>query len=218
MTEIKSPNPVPLADLTRQDAAKVCLTCANSIPVAAKFCTHCNTYQDFRRFLAFGQTSLALLIALISITGTLVPPLANRIFRDSRLEKRITSLDRTAAVFVVTNSGNMPGTVIGAEAVLPQSEANFARLALPLLPQVIEPGKSQLVNVGPSDAPALLVAKIYRSLPQDGCLLGLTFLSYGGQVERKNDPIECDRLMGNLFVEGPKAIFPGEPPITQKNQ
>ncbi|NEJ95346.1 hypothetical protein ELI24_09865 [Rhizobium ruizarguesonis] len=147
------------------------------------------------------------MIALISVTGALLPPLSNMMFRNSRLEERLTSLDQTAAVFVVTNSGNMPGTVISAEAVFPQTGSGSVRLSLPLAAQIIEPGKSQLVKVKPSGAPTLLVTAIYRSLAKGECTLNLGVLSYAGVVTKHTETIECVRLMGNLFKEGTTAIF-----------
>ncbi|MBY5357247.1 hypothetical protein HFO94_27595 [Rhizobium leguminosarum] len=180
--------------------------------MAASLCTHCNTYQGYRRFLNISQTSLALLIALISVTGTLIPPLAKVLFRDSHLEKNLISIDQTGAIFVVTNSGNMPGSVISAEVEFPLSEGRSTRLALPVAVQIIEPGKSQLVKVTPSDAPALLVTAIYQSLTTSGCSLRLSLLSYRGEVSKHVEEIECDRLTSNLFTEGTKAIFAEMPP------
>ncbi|WP_156407909.1 hypothetical protein [Ensifer sp. Root127] len=191
---------------------KPCLTCAIHIPTAAKLCTHCNTYQDYRRYLSFGQTSLALMIALISVTGALLPPLSEMVFRNSDLERRLISIDQTGAIFVVTNSGNMPGSVISAEVVFPQSEGKSTRLALPLTAQIVEPGKSQLIKVTPSDAPALLVTAIYQSISSDNCMLRLSLLSYYGKVSKHVEEIDCDRLTSNLFIEGTKAIFAEMPP------
>lgn len=48
---------------------KTCIVCANDIPTAAVKCTKCGSYQDFRRYFEFSNSTLALLIALISVIG-----------------------------------------------------------------------------------------------------------------------------------------------------
>jgi len=48
---------------------KFCIACGHAIPVRAKKCSHCSSFQDWRRVFDFGQTAFALLIALFSIIG-----------------------------------------------------------------------------------------------------------------------------------------------------
>lgn len=54
-----------------------CIVCKNEIIDGAKKCTHCDEYQNYRRYLKLPQNALALLIALISVTTVLVPILRN---------------------------------------------------------------------------------------------------------------------------------------------
>lgn len=44
---------------------KQCIQCASEIPSAARKCVHCQSLQDWRRHIDIGNTSLALLIALL---------------------------------------------------------------------------------------------------------------------------------------------------------
>jgi len=52
-------------------ASKTCVACASEIPGPAKKCVHCGGYQNWRRYVDFGNTSLALLIALLTVIGSL---------------------------------------------------------------------------------------------------------------------------------------------------
>jgi ribosomal protein L40E len=46
---------------------KSCKVCASEVPFAAIKCIKCNSYQDFRRYFEFSNSTIALLIALISV-------------------------------------------------------------------------------------------------------------------------------------------------------
>ncbi len=52
---------------------KKCKVCASLIQKDAKKCLNCDSYQDFRRYLGASHTTLALLIALISVLTTTFP-------------------------------------------------------------------------------------------------------------------------------------------------
>lgn len=48
---------------------KACLACGSSIPESASLCIHCETYQDWRRHISIGNSTLALIIALLALIG-----------------------------------------------------------------------------------------------------------------------------------------------------
>lgn len=48
---------------------KTCKICASEIPVGAIKCVKCGSFQNYRRYFDFGNTTIALLIALISVIG-----------------------------------------------------------------------------------------------------------------------------------------------------
>lgn len=50
---------------------KKCKVCISEIPLTAKKCLYCGSYQDWRRYIELGNTSIALLIALITVLGLL---------------------------------------------------------------------------------------------------------------------------------------------------
>jgi ribosomal protein L40E len=52
-----------------QKQTKNCKACASEIPLTASKCTKCGSFQDFRRYFEFGNSTIALLIALISVVS-----------------------------------------------------------------------------------------------------------------------------------------------------
>lgn len=57
---------------THSSSEKLCILCASSIPISARKCVHCSSFQDWRRFIEIGNTSLALLIAFVTVLGALI--------------------------------------------------------------------------------------------------------------------------------------------------
>lgn len=53
------------------EGKKPCRRCALEIPVPARRCSHCGAEQDWRRHLAFSNTSLSLLVALVAVSTPL---------------------------------------------------------------------------------------------------------------------------------------------------
>ncbi|WP_205124545.1 hypothetical protein, partial [Tsukamurella sputi] len=46
---------------------KQCIDCGEKINKSARLCKYCKTYQDWRRFLSLSNTTIALLIAFLSV-------------------------------------------------------------------------------------------------------------------------------------------------------
>ncbi len=55
--------------------SKMCISCGALMPSPAVKCTACNAFQDWRRYLPFDATILALLTALVSVLATSAPSL-----------------------------------------------------------------------------------------------------------------------------------------------
>jgi hypothetical protein len=53
--------------------SKMCISCGALMPTPALKCTACNSFQDWRRYLPFDATILALLTALASVLTTGAP-------------------------------------------------------------------------------------------------------------------------------------------------
>ncbi len=54
-----------------------CRECKSSIPDGALKCVKCDAYQDWRKFTQFSAMILSLLIALLSVSGVVIPYLIN---------------------------------------------------------------------------------------------------------------------------------------------
>ena len=50
-----------------------CKVCKEQIKFGAKKCIHCDSYQDYRRYLTFSTVVLSLLVALISVLTVFIP-------------------------------------------------------------------------------------------------------------------------------------------------
>jgi len=108
---------------------KPCLVCGNNIPASANKCTHCNSFQNWRRFIHFSSTILALLVALVSVATTAIPILSDAFTNDnSKLNivfKNVKSSNSPAAgestteklMFIVANSGKRPGGIAEAKLI-----------------------------------------------------------------------------------------------------
>lgn len=55
------------------NTTKRCLECLNSIDASAVKCSHCGTYQNWRRYLSFGQSTLALILSVIALSAVVIP-------------------------------------------------------------------------------------------------------------------------------------------------
>jgi hypothetical protein len=60
-------------------ASPVCVVCKKPIPKGALKCTECSSFQGWRRHLEFSSLALSLLVALVSVSGIVVPALIKAI-------------------------------------------------------------------------------------------------------------------------------------------
>lgn len=92
---------------------KRCIVCGNLIPKEAVKCTVCGSFQDWRRYLGFSTTALALLTALVSVIVSSAPAL-KALFgaHNSKLALAFQSDDGQGGVlFLVSNDGDRPGGI-----------------------------------------------------------------------------------------------------------
>jgi hypothetical protein len=77
------------------------------VPSGARVCPNCKAFQDWRRFIAIGQTNLALLTAVISVATTLLT-VAIPFFKQQgyQIELFLDSASETQLSLVVRNTGN----------------------------------------------------------------------------------------------------------------
>jgi hypothetical protein len=108
------------SNLNEARSSKACTTCGEEIAASARKCTHCGTWQDWRRYLVFSNTILALLVALVSVTAVTGPVIRDLLItKDSHLISSFVGVIDNEAVFTVANSGNRPGSVGEARILVP---------------------------------------------------------------------------------------------------
>jgi ribosomal protein L40E len=100
-----------MADEVKAQVA-LCKQCKNEIPIEAKICSECNSYQDWRSFIPFSNIALALITALISVVGIAGPSLY-KVVHTPHSEASITmpSVDGTTLRVVAINRGDAPASL-----------------------------------------------------------------------------------------------------------
>ena len=99
-----------------------CRTCRKEIEPGAKKCVECDSYQDWRRFLAMGNTTLALLVALISVITAALPAIEKllqegtatvtgvvgmaEVDLSTPIDLSVPSREVTSLLLLLTNSGD----------------------------------------------------------------------------------------------------------------
>lgn len=84
-----------------------CKVCREDIKLGAKKCTHCNSYQDWRRLVAVSSSVLALLVALVSVISTTLPHLSEIFVEEfSNVNIQAHSIKSQYIEVVAYNSGN----------------------------------------------------------------------------------------------------------------
>jgi hypothetical protein len=102
------------ATVTMQPAAeKLCRVCKKAMPAQGLKCTECHSFQDWRRFLSFSATILALFVALFSVLGVAVPEFTKWLNRHSHTQVRIVGASPDDMLVILMNTGREPSTVYG---------------------------------------------------------------------------------------------------------
>src|SRR4051794_18930489 len=93
-------------------SVRQCRTCCETIPLGARKCKYCLSYQGWRGWLSISNTSLALLVALISVITTAVPVVTN-IAEQPREGITVSMLGTEASnnILSVSNAGTAPGII-----------------------------------------------------------------------------------------------------------
>jgi len=108
-------------------------------------CNACGTPGDWRRFIPFSQTVLALLIALFSVLTTTIPAVSNFLDRHSNTSIKVTGSDANTIFVKVRNSGRQPSELVSYQLHFGDVKIEDAELILGQIDQqpsdtVIKPG------------------------------------------------------------------------------
>jgi predicted nucleic acid-binding Zn ribbon protein len=98
-------------DIIPPAAEKLCRVCKKAMPAHGLKCTECNSFQNWRRVLSFSTEILALLIALISVLGIVLPEYRKWSNRHSDTQVRIVGASQDDLLVVAINTGREPSTV-----------------------------------------------------------------------------------------------------------
>jgi hypothetical protein len=137
-----------------------CKQCKQPIPVSARLCVHCKSYQDWRGYLSVSSTVLALLVALISVLTAAVPVVTKALRSD--VSNTIASepiFDGVDARIVISNLGEDP-SVIRQALLRPYDPDPFKR---PPLKQI----RFKLKDTSAGFIPKGNAQIIFEALPED---------------------------------------------------
>ena len=103
-----------------------CRACGNKIPLGARKCARCDSFQDWRRFLGFSTTVLALLVAFASVLTVAVPVIKNALTKHEasvygaigytsveRMDSSAGPSDVVMIIVLLSNSGDRDALVAG---------------------------------------------------------------------------------------------------------
>jgi hypothetical protein len=89
-----------------------CIVCQEDIRKMARKCIHCDSFQDWRRYLNFSNTVLALLVALLSVSTVLAPVLKEALEKDvSNVSVTYHGVHENLFNLIATNTGSKDGVI-----------------------------------------------------------------------------------------------------------
>lgn len=130
------------------DSASLCVACKLPVPEGASKCVKCGSFQNAWRFLPFGQTSLALVIALASVMGLVGERLYILVAGDySDIRIATVASSQLGVTMLASNSGTRAGVISSAELELVGSWGNaIFDMDVTKRAAFIEPGEDILVE------------------------------------------------------------------------
>ena len=142
-----------------------CKVCAARINQSAQKCTKCHSYQDWRRYLAFSSSVLALLVALASVLSFAVPVWREAFLaKNSKIDVQFHQNIRSNVYLILANSGQRPGAIGEVKMVVTVGRQPYH---FPLVslggPEVVDPA-SLFVAAGKSKYLKLYPARGYKEM------------------------------------------------------
>jgi hypothetical protein len=190
-----------VVEVASSGLTKPCRACGNQIPVSARKCSKCGSWQDWRAEIGISTDVLALLVALVTVLTAAIPVIISLLTPDqSRIGVSVarvaTNEDYTDPEMQLqayfTNSGNRPGLVIKRviiEAFDANNQTQAAATANPEQPVQLEPGKSALVSI------------VFNVLPNDWadfrpvkCRAHFDVTNFDGSTPELSVPFDCAKL------------------------
>jgi hypothetical protein len=85
-----------------------CAACKSPMPLGAYICLNCKTDFSWRRYFTIGDSTLALLTALIAVIGATMPPIIRTIAPPDNFKTKIVSAKEDDFVLWISNEGDAP--------------------------------------------------------------------------------------------------------------
>lgn len=142
-----------------QGPGKECVSCGGYIPDRAKICPKCDSVQAFRGFVNVSQVTLSLLIALLSVLGTVGPAVKGFLtpnHSQTRLELIEVGED-FRLLLLASNSGNRTSYLRSVRIEFkefPRADRSLSILG-DASKRLLKPGEQQLLWLGAEEGFAL---------------------------------------------------------------
>lgn len=191
--------------------SKDCRECAAEIPANARLCKECKSYQDWRRYLVFSQTTLVLLVAMFSVIAAASPHLAKLTPYNSRLTGTFVDFRKGRSVFLVSNDGRAPGIAVDGTLSFetgPSGETTSFTLSLGSDEQtIVSAGDTRLVSVANEGAALELLKIVFRTKTSEQCAITLRTRNFDGSSSDIEHKDLCVAIVRAMFYENADAIL-----------
>ena len=205
--------PTDSAEGTPKDAftvpTKTCVMCAESIPIAARMCKHCDAYQDWRKWISTSQATLALVVALVSVLGSAGPTIVKAVRgENSQLTATYQSIIERRALFIVANAGSRPGSISNPvlQIASDNQSAGEASIRIPLLASkpsehLVPAGTSVGILLAPEERSISDIEGTFKiaELPPRNCYLKITLVDFDGNEKLYSSKQSCRVLIGRFW-------------------
>lgn len=176
-----------------------CPQCAEQISASARLCRHCKSRLDWKRWFSIGNTSLALLAALVAILSVSVPTIIKLLERKDSVISAYSvggqldyNLDRIH--FMVRNDGPRPGIISGGQISIALKDFPTASNSITAF---LMPAEEKPILVPPKSAMKVEMIVATPAYPDSG----LDHTSMQKALETKSS-IECSATLETLNAGG----------------
>lgn len=169
--------------------------CAKPIPVAARKCTHCGSFQGWRKYFGIAGGTLTMLVALVAVSTAAAPVFVDLLTpKDSKLSFQFQREEVGAIYAFVSNSGTRPGAVTGASFALTGRPFQTRCGLLPDSrgPAIVEPAKTMLIRFFTQNdpGPALHAESDWRQGPLKArCAYRFEGKEFSGKITQEEHPM-----------------------------
>jgi hypothetical protein len=195
--------PKSMPSISKGVKGKRCVVCGSFMPETALKCVACDSFQDWRRYLNFSTTMVALLTALVSVVASSAPTIKNLIMKhDSRLAIAIQGDDRQGGIlFLVSNDGDRPGGIAEITLVVPMNHVDYkyqGRVDERVSDTLVSPQQNKQIRVM-FDLGRTIKQAVASDLTGD-CKIDVTAAEFSGRAVH----FPFTRPCGNLSMVSPQ--------------